>query len=453
MPAQHAPWLSRALLLRLLLPLVLIVVATAALGAYAAQRLTDRVFDRWLLDAARSVASLVSFEQGRALLDLPPIAETLLLFDDSDRTYFSVTQGERVLAGRSGIPGSGRDEASYRRGTTYEATFDRNLVRVARVEVEASGAVPVIVLVAETQVKRQRSAQELLVVIWPMTALVFAAALAIVLAVRRTVRPLELIAARWNERSHASLEAIDDGDVPRELMPFTTALNDLLARIREMLARERQFAATAAHQLRTPLTGLQLGLSRAAEASDIASTRAVIAELSRGTHRTARLVQQLLALGRLDPETRGDLDYRRQDLAALAQDVGAAHADHALAKSIDLELVAPEPAFARVIPDLVAEALGNLLDNAIRYTPQGGKVLIEVLTEPVLIRVSDSGAGIPADERDAVFERFVRGRLAAGDGSGLGLAIVRDIAQLHGATVRLGVSSWGGVSVTIEFES
>ena len=194
---------------------------------------------------------------------------------------------------------------------------------------------------AETQVKRQRSAQELLAVIWPMAALVSAAALAIVLAVRRTVRPLEVIAARWKERSHTSLEAIDDGDVPRELMPFTSALNDLLARIREMLARERQFAATAAHQLRTPLTGLQLGLSRAAEAPDIATARAVMGQLSRETQRTARLVQQLLALGRLDPEVRGNLDFRSHDLAALAQDVGAAHADHALAKSIDLELVAP----------------------------------------------------------------------------------------------------------------
>ena len=452
MPGNHAPWLSRALLLRLLLPLLLIVVATGALGAYAAQRLTDRVFDRWLLDAARSVASLVRFEQERASLDLPPIAETLLLFDDNDRTYFSVTQGERILAGRSGIPKEGWDAASYRRGRTYEARFDRNSVRVARVEVDGGGATPVTVLVAETQVKRQRSAQELLVVIWPMTALVLAAALAIVLAVRRTVRPLELIAARWKERSHASLQAIDDDDVPRELMPFTTALNDLLARIREMLARERQFAATAAHQLRTPLTGLQLGLSRAAEATDIVTARTVIGELSRETQRTSRLVQQLLALGRLDPETRGDLDFRNQDLAALAQDVGATHADHALAKSIDLELIAPFAVFARVIPDLVAEGIGNLLDNAIRYTPAGGRVVIEVLTSPVVIRVSDSGPGIPVDERESVFERFVRGRLASGEGSGLGLAIVRDIALLHGATVSLGASPWGGVSVAIHFE-
>jgi two-component system sensor histidine kinase TctE len=284
-----------------------------------------------------------------------------------------------------------------------------------------------------------------------MAALVLMAALAIVLAVRRTMRPLELIAARWNERSQVSLQAIGDDDVPRELRPFAAALNDLLRRIREMLARERQFAATAAHQLRTPLTGLQLGLSRAADAPDFAEARAVIGELSQSTQRTARLVQQLLALGSLDPEMRSDLSFRNQDLAALAQDVGAAHAEKALAKAIELELVAAEPVVAPVIPELIAEALGNLLDNAIHYTPQGGRVTVEVTQSPVAMRVMDSGPGIDEEERDAVFERFVRGRLATGDGTGLGLSIVRDIAVLHGATVGLETSLLGGLCVMLSF--
>ena len=445
-------WLTRDLLLRLMLPLLIIVAATGALGTYTAQLLTDRVFDRWLLDAARSVASQVKFEQGQATLDLPPIAQAILLFDDNDLTYFSVTQGERLLAGRKGIPPTGAGDATYRRGHTYEARFDGRLVRIARVDLEEVGAPAVTVMVAETQIKRQRSAQELAVVFWPIAVLVLAAAGAIVLAVRRTVRPLELIAARWSERSHASLQPIGDEDVPRELLPFAAALNDLLGRIRNMLARERQFAATAAHQLRTPLAGLQLGLARAAKAADVEEARAVIGELSQSTQRTARLVQQLLGLGRLDPEMRRDLDFHSRDLVALAQDVGAAHADQALAKGIDLELIArSQPAFLNMIPDLIAEALGNLIDNAVRYTPAGGHVVVEVMTGPVRVRVSDSGPGIDEDERHSVFERFFRGRLAAGEGSGLGLAIVRDIATLHGATVSLADSAWGGTSVTMAF--
>ena len=288
--------------------------------------------------------------------------------------------------------------------------------------------------------------------LWPLALLALVMAAAIILVVRRTVRPLEVIAARWNARSHASLQPIGDDDVPRELMPFATALNDLLGRIREMLDRERQFAAIAAHQLRTPLTGLQLGLARAAQAPDLATARDVIQELSHTTQRTARLVQQLLGLGRLDPETRGDSDFRSADLVALAQDVGAAHADQAFAKKIDLELISQLESVPVVMqPELMSEALGNLIDNAIRYTQAGGRIMVEVLTGPTRIRVSDSGPGIAEDERELVFERFVRGRLAIGDGSGLGLAIVRDIAALHGASVALSDSAWGGTRATISF--
>jgi two-component system sensor histidine kinase TctE len=449
---KRGQWLKRDLVVRLMLPLLAIVAATAALGGYTAHRLTDRVFDRWLLDAARSAGALVRFEHGQASLDLPLAAETVLLYDDVDRTYFSATQGERLLAGRRDVPADGEHESTYRRGSAYEAMLDGQPVRVARIDVGDGNSRPVTIRVAETLVKRQRAESELLAVLWPMVVLVLAAAAAIMIAVRRAVHPLELIAARWNQRSHVSLQPIGDDDVPRELLPFTSALNDLLARIRAMLARERQFAATAAHQLRTPLTGLQLGLARAAEAPDIATAREVIGELSQATQRTARLAQQLLALGRLDPEARGDLEFRSADIVALAQDVGVAHADQALAKKIDLELVASAPVIQAVVqPDLMAEALGNLLDNAIRYAQPGSRVLVEVRDDPARIDVSDSGPGIPEEERAAVFERFVRGRAATGDGSGLGLAIVRDIAVLHGATVGLTESEWGGARVTIVF--
>lgn len=451
-PQKPAKGLKRDLLLWLMLPLLGILAVTGALGTYTAHRLTDRVFDRWLLDSARSVAALVHFERGVALLELPAIAESVLLYDDIDRTYFSVMQGSRLLTGSAGIPLAGENDAIYPKGSAYEGIFDGKSVRIARVDIKNGSTQGATILVAETRVKRQRSEQELAAMLWPLALLALVMASAIILVVRRTVRPLEVIAARWNVRSHASLQPIGADDVPRELMPFATALNDLLGRIREMLDRERQFAAIAAHQLRTPLTGLQLGLARAAEAPDISTAREAIQELSHTTQRTARLVQQLLGLGRLDPETRGDVDFHSADVVALAQDVGAAHADQAFAKRIDLELISERESVPVVMqPELMSEALGNLIDNAIRYTPSGGRIMVEVLTEPTRIRVSDSGPGIAEEERERVFERFVRGRVATGDGSGLGLAIVRDIAALHGASVTLTDSAWGGTRATIAF--
>jgi len=451
---RRAWWLRRDLLIWLMLPLLAVVAATGAVGTFTAQRLTDKAFDRWLLDTARSVASQVRFVDGKARIDLPASTEAVLGYDEIDQVYFSVSESGQLLAGQHGIPHTGTRLASYRAGQAFDAFYAGHPVRVAAARVPGAGEDNhVQVLVAETTRKRQRAQNEVLMMLVPVGALLLAAAAAIGFAVRRTLNPLEAIAARWNERSHASLQPIAADDMPRELMPFATALNDLLARIRAMLAREQQFAATVAHQLRTPLAGLQLGVTRAAEAGDLAGSRQVLGELGHTVQRTARLVQQLLALGRLDPEVRGNLSFVPTDIVALAHDVGSTFLEFAAARSVTLELDAPaQPVVVPLQPELFSEALGNLLDNALRYTPPGGQVLIEFDAAQPSLSVSDNGPGVSDDRREAVFERFVRGQHVEGEGSGLGLAIVRDIAEIHDATVVLSRSASGGTCVTIHFK-
>lgn len=448
--------LKRELLLRLMLPLLAIVGATGVLTTVMAQRFTDRVYDRWLLDAAHSLSRQVRFDaQGQAHLELPPAAEGMLAYDEVDRTAYAVEQGERHVGGHAGVPQQGTRERHYLHGMAFDAVLDGHPASVARVTVDDGAGHQAVALVGETLLKRERTRDNIVLLLAPVALLAGAAAvIAIVWGVRRSIRPLEAIAARWNERSHTSLDPIPASDMPRELMPFATALNDLLQRIRDMLARERQFAATAAHQLRTPLTGLQLGLARAAEAPDLEATRRVLRELEQNTQRSARMVQQLLSLGRLDPELRGALDCLGTDLVALASDVGASFIDRAYDARIELELLAPpQPLVVPVQPELIAEALGNLIDNALRYTGAGGRVWIDFELSPPALRVNDSGPGVPEAQREQVFERFVRGPGARGDGSGLGLAIVREIAELHGARVSMGVSEAGGACVTLRFNS
>ena len=448
-PGPAAPALWRDLLRRLLLPLLLIVAATGALGLYAAQTLTERTFDHWLIDAARSLAQQVRFVDGQARVELDSDAEAILAFDAVDNTYFSVRQDQRHVAGHRDIPAWGRAPTHYGDVLVFDASFAGRPVRVAAVLVRSGGATAEV-LVAETQFKRRGARADLQLMLLPLGGLLLAAAAAIVLALRWTLRPLELIAARWNTLSHHSLQNIDLRDVPRELLPFANALNDLLARIHGLLLRERRFAANAAHQIRTPLAGLQLGLSRAAQAPDLASARQVIAELQHSTERTARLLQQLLALGRLDPETAKDLGHPPVDLVSLAHDVGTLYLETALTRQIALELVVPDhPVWAVGQAELIGEALSNLVDNALRYCPAGSRVEIMVGTDPPTLLVSDNGPGLAADEREAVLERFVRGRSAAGEGSGLGLAIVREIADLHGAELRLQDSALGGLAVQL----
>ncbi len=452
-PNRRPPSLRRRLLLRLMTPLLAIVAATGALGLVTAQRLADRTFDRWLLDAARSLAAQVRFDDGRASVRLGGDAEAILEFDAVDRIYFNITQSERRMTSRSGMPLRGERAARYRDGEIFDAVYDGQPVRVAAVGV-TSGADRATALVAETLGKREAARRDLRLMLLPLGVLMVAAAVAIALALRWTLTPLRALAERWNAQSHASLEPIAGQDVPRELLPFAQALNGLLERIAQMLARERRFVSNAAHQIRTPLAGLQLGLSRAAEAPDLDRARAVIAELQRTTQRTARLLQQLLLLGRLDPETARELPREPVDLAALAHQVGESELDAALARRIDLEFdAASQPVTVIAHADLVGEALANLVDNALRYTPEGGKVLIAVRPDPPTVAVDDSGPGIAASERDAVCERFVRGSAAAAydEGSGLGLAIVREIADLHGATVAIADSALGGARIELRF--
>lgn len=447
------PRLRRQLLIRLLLPLLLVVAASGAVGVWTAQRLTDRVFDRWLLDAAQSLAGQVRFSGVGALIDLPPAATAMLAYDEVDQVRYNVTQAQTLVTGQSGIPVAGARTVSYPSGQAYDAAFEGVPVRVAVVRVAAvPGGQAVYVRVSETLRKREQARAEILLLLFPIAILVVCAAVVIGYVVQRTLKPLELIAAQWNARSHTSLEDIDTRAVPREIVPFATALNELLGRIRSMLVHERQFAAAVAHQLRTPLTGLQLLVGRARESAGGQGAEEVFEAMAEVTQRSVRLVQQLLTLGAIAPGTLLRSQLRPVDLVALVQEVGMTFVDQATTRGIELELLAP-PGEVRIAAhaELLAEAIGNVLDNALRYTPRGGSVLIEFGPHPPSLTISDSGPGIDAADRERVFGRFVRGTQATGQGAGLGLAIVRDIVSAHGGAVTLSTSSLGGLAVVFRF--
>lgn len=272
--------------------------------------------------------------------------------------------------------------------------------------------------------------------------------------VGRALAPLERLAGAVGARSPAALEAIPETGAPEEALPLVRSLNGLLSRLGEALATQRAFVADAAHELRTPLAALGLQVQLVERAAGPEERRAALADLSAGIARATRVVQQLLTLARQEPEAAA---AGGGEAVRLGELVAQSVADHALlAESRGVDLGAPEAAGDAAATGDAASLralLDALVDNAVRYTPRGGRVDVSSGLDGgrPFLAVADDGPGIPAAERERVFDRFYRLPATAEPGSGLGLAVVRAIARRHGATVALGDTPGGGLTVRVLF--
>lgn len=258
------------------------------------------------------------------------------------------------------------------------------------------------------------------------------------LATRHGLASLDVVARQIASRDPQQLQAVSPASAPEEIRTMLEALNGLLARVEDVLDAERRFTADAAHELRTPLAALQAQLQVALRARDSRERDHSLQQLQAGLVRAARLVDQMLQLARLDPES--GLPYPEAvDLGELAESVCAELGTLILARNLDFALDAATGCIVNGQAHWLRVLMRNLVDNAIRYTPEGGRVRVAVARDGNRCKlcVSDSGAGIPANERDAVLRRFHRLNHSSESGCGLGLAIVARIAELHGAALAL----------------
>jgi two-component system OmpR family sensor kinase len=319
-----------------------------------------------------------------------------------------------------------------------------------------------IVQVAQPlSVRRELAASMALRTIVPLLAVVPFLVLFVWFGIARGLSPLARVAIALAERSPGAMRPLDEAGLPSEVAPLVHALNGLLDRLDHALDAQRTFIADAAHELRTPLTAVHLQAQLAERATTDAERSAALTELRAGLDRATRLVEQLLTLAREEPGV-NERPFERLDLTDLARQVLAAYAVIAAARGVDLGLAethaAADDATLYGDPDALRTLASNLVDNAVRHTPAGGRVDVGTQRDDadVLLTVRDSGPGIPQSERERVFDRFYRvpGEAAPGTtGSGLGLAIVKRIAERHGATVALGPGLSGpkaeGLGVTV----
>ena len=257
--------------------------------------------------------------------------------------------------------------------------------------------------------------------------------------VGRGLATLKKVTSEVSHRDPSFLEAVDIEAAPVEIKPLVAELNYLFERLRDAFEREKRFAGDAAHELKTPLAALKTQAQVALKTDQADERRAALRKMTQGVNRATHVVQQLLTLSRMLPQETIN-EPQQLDLNQVAGTVAADLAPHAIEKDIELELNATEqPAKIRGNATSLAILMRNLIDNAIRYTPEEGMVSINITDQDdqVLLDVIDNGPGIPDDLKERVFERFYRVIGNKAPGSGLGLGIVQQIAKLHNAKITL----------------
>ncbi len=274
------------------------------------------------------------------------------------------------------------------------------------------------------------------------------------IGVGRGLAPVQLVADEVTRRDPHNLQPMEAGSVPVEIRPLVIELNELFEQLRHAFERERRFTDDAAHELRTPLASLKTQAQVALRATDEAQKQQALKQVVSGVDRAAHLLEQMLTLARLNPES----DQLKEEdifLHAFAADVIAQIAPTALSKKIVLELTGDQHAMVKAHAVSLSVLIRNLVDNAVRYTPEGGEVIINISKQgqKTILTVTDSGPGISAELQQRVFDRFYRVMGNHNQGCGLGLAIVKQIADLFHITVELNNNDSGpGLTAKVTFD-
>ncbi|CAB3797009.1 Sensor protein QseC [Paraburkholderia caffeinitolerans] len=447
----------------MLAPLLLLWPMSIAVTYLVAKSIANGPFDRALETDAYVLARQIHPVNGVAELSLPDSTRDFLRADNVDSVFYQVlgSRGELVSGDRE-MPLPRDDDRPPAGLVEFRDDMLHGIdIRVAYTTVELpnlAGSQPVLVQVAETLDKRRQLANDIIKgVILPQFVILPLAILLVWFGLSRGLAPLHALQSNMRMRRPDDLSPLEARRAPPEIEPLVTSFNDLLTRLEQNMQLQKRFIADAAHQMKTPLAGLRTQAELALRQDASAEVHRSLEQIATSSEHAARLVTQLLALARAENRMSGQI-FAPVDIADVARHAVRDWVQPALAKQMDLGYEGPEheandengehgtqdraaPVQVDGNPVMLREMLSNLIDNAIRYTPAGGRITVRVRPEPaapvVHLEVEDTGIGIPAAERERVLERFYRILGRDGDGSGLGLAIVREIATMHGGTLTI----------------
>lgn len=449
---DRAGWtLRRRLLAFLLLPLAVVLALSLLADFHIASEPAQEAYDHALSDDAVALSERVKWTEARGLeVDLPVAAEEVLRNDSIDQEMLAVySPNGRLLIGDADLL---PDQTVVGHAPRLsDATLRGKKIRKASYALKTPQGV-VTVAVAETTHKRARTTSKILAaMIFPNIVLILLTLALVYIGIRSGLAPLNHLSEEIQRRSPHDLSPLPKGDVPGEALPLVNAMAALIDDLRLAATAQKAFLANAAHQLKTPLAGLQTQLELAAQEM-APEHRQRVEHLRDSTERLAHLTHQLLALARSGPEAEISQEKRPIDLSRMLLDQASLWYDRALARNIDLGFEAGEAA-TEGVEWLLRELLANLVDNALCYTPPGGRVTVRsgVDAGRSYLEVEDDGPGVPPEERERIFERFYRPVGAPGAGTGLGLSIVKEVAERHAAEIQLVVGAEGGSRFRVTF--
>ena len=441
--------LRRRLAAWMLPPLVLILSAVTWWSYREAERTAGEAGDHTLITITYTVSERFRISGREAPNEVHRPTDNLLAEFDDGRFFYAVFGPDDVLlAGETDlVPPPGLQPASGA-PVLADARFRNREVRVSLLETrwyvpEAEPGDAVTLVLAETMEERHQLARQLCADrLTQLFVLIAAVIIVLLFAVFYSVRPFLTLHELIRRRDADDLTPLPTENIPNEIRPLIEAINTHLFRIVHLLETRRRFLTDAAHQIRTPLTVLYTQAEYGERQRDVEEMRRTFASMLASIRDTRHMANQMLTLASAG-ELAGDPNRERTvlNLGRLVREVAGDFTSRALQKRIELSFdVSPEPQRVEGNATMLREMVANLVDNALRYTPDGGHVTLTVAGAGVraLLRIADDGPGIPPAEREKVFQRFYR-VLGSGDseGSGLGLCIVQEICAAHGGTIRL----------------
>jgi two-component system, OmpR family, sensor histidine kinase TctE len=440
--------IRRRLLLTLFLPAVVVLAGGTVADYYATVRPLDQAYDEALIDTAVAIAAHTKKSaNGEMELALSQDLRTILRPDARDSTFFRVGLADGTLvAGDEDLP----TPSSASNPSLAETTYRGARVRVVAFKTFADGE-RITVTTGETMKQRVEARRRALWTSVASDAVIIGILVALIwLSVRWSLDPLRVVEDEIKRRSARDLTPLDVARAPHEIRGLITTLNRLFTTVGEHAGKQRQFLDNAAHQLRTPLAGIQAQLELMAADEPAPERQARLRRVLDAARRLSHTAQQLLMLARADESASLATEFALVDLASIVESTIADHVTQAETAGIDLGANIAD-ASTRGIDWLIAEALRNLVGNALAHTPAGGSVTVScgAWEGAPFLEVTDTGSGIPDADRDRVFSRFFRGSNARGPGSGLGLAIVKEVAAVHGASLSIDRGP-SGIGTTVQ---